>query len=142
MAVQIPLFFDLIAKEWAEDWFLRSRNEVAINLTGRVLKVRTGNLRDSIGAMSRVTRDGFVIATNVDYGVYWEGTDAGLVDTQTSGIGSNPNVPARSFIREVLERFTDDMKTSLERLYERRLPEMFAGDALGSFIDIEIRLFR
>ena len=43
-----------IAHEWAEDWFLKIRNEVAINLTGRVLGVVTANLRDSIGANSRV----------------------------------------------------------------------------------------
>jgi len=131
--------FDAIAREWSEDWLLRSMNEVRINLTGKVLKVVTANLRDSIGANSRVSRDGFVIGTNVDYGVYWEGTDQGLVDTQTSGIGSDPNVPARSFIREVLERNVDAMKTTLERLYERRLPEAFPRT---NVVDIEVRLFR
>jgi hypothetical protein len=134
--VQGNLFFDLVAKEWAEDWFLRSTNEVKINLTGPVLGVVSANLRDSILPNSRVNSDGFTIGTNVDYGVYWEGTEEGLVDTQRSGLGGNSNVPARSFIREVLERNIADMQVSLSRLYERRLPAMFPDTAVFVRFDL------
>lgn len=63
---------DGAVREWAAEGFITVTNKVKLNLTGKVLKVQSGRLRGSIGAVSRVTKDGFHVGTNVFYGIAWE----------------------------------------------------------------------
>ncbi len=57
---------------WAARGFILITNAVKDNLTGKVLKTRSGRLRDSIGAVSRIQKNGFTVGTNVSYGIGWE----------------------------------------------------------------------
>lgn len=60
-------------KLWAADGFLRVRGDVERNLTGGVLHAkRNGRLFQSLAFVSRILSDGFVIGTNVIYGIAWE----------------------------------------------------------------------
>ena len=57
---------------WANESFLLVLNDVRRNLSGIVLKRRSGRLRDSVPLNSRVYDNGFEIGTNVIYGIAWE----------------------------------------------------------------------
>jgi len=116
--------FDRINSEWATDWFLKNLNQVRIKLTGAVLDVQSGNLRDSVGVVSRVNPDGFTLGTNVDYGVYWEGNEDGIVEARAFG-GSGGRRPARSYLRTTLQENEADMQRDLARRYERGIPNAF-----------------
>lgn len=133
----VRLIDQMVLGPWKRDWLRRSINEIRLNLTGRVLRVRTGNLRDSILPNSRETEDGFAVGTNVDYGIYWEGTPSGLTDMQaferTGGAGRRARGIRRSrpFIRPVIEQFDGKMLTDLEQRLDR-LGESMPG------IEIEV----
>lgn len=57
---------------WKHEGLLIVIAEVTRNLTGRVLKRRTGRLVNSVPANSKVTEKGFTVGTNVPYGAAWE----------------------------------------------------------------------
>ena len=129
-----------VAKQWSAFWFLMNLNGVRLKLTGPVLKVDTGNLRDSIGVVSRLEFDGngFLIGTNVSYGVYWEGTAEGRVATGQAGFGGTGTRAARSFIRSTLEENGRAMELDLERRYNAGLRRAFPDFT----VDMDIRFSR
>jgi len=135
MALEVQAAFDSIVKDWSVDWFLRSLNQIRINLTGQVLNVDLGNLRDSVPLVSRVNKDGFTLGTNVDYGVYWEGTPEGRVNAPGAGFPSAGNKAARAFIRPVLDANEPAMQEDLISRFENQFPAMFPSLA------IDIRVF-
>ncbi len=70
---QVNQGMDRAIRSWSERGLLHVTNEIKENLTGRVLKVRSGRLRDSILPNSRLTaKGGFFVGTNVVYGIAWE----------------------------------------------------------------------
>lgn len=129
-----------VAKAWSAQWFLINLNGARIKLTGVVLNVDTGHLRDSLGVVSRLEFDGngFLIGTNVDYGVYWEGTPEGQVAPQQAGFGGGGNRAARSFIRSTLESNGPAMELDLERRYNAGLRRAFPNFQ----VDMDIRFSR
>jgi hypothetical protein len=129
-----------VAKEWSAFWFLMNLNGARIKLTGGVLNVDTGNLRDSLGLVSRLEFDGngFLIGTNVDYGVYWEGTPEGRVAAGEAGFGGSGTAAARSFIRSTLQENGPEMELDLERRYNAGLRQAFPNFV----IDMDIRFSR
>ncbi len=129
-----------VAKEWSAHWFLINLNGARIKLTGSVLNVDTGHLRDSLGVVSRLAFDGngFLIGTNVDYGVYWEGTAEGRVASGEAGFGGGGNRASRSFIRSTLDENGPTMELDLERRYNAGLRRAFPNFQ----VDFDVRFSR
>lgn len=119
-----------INRAWSAQWFLVNLNQARLKLTGPVLKVDLGNLLGSLGINSRLEPDGFVIGTNVDYGVYWEGTEEGRVASGEAGFGGIGTRPARSFIRSTLMENETPMESDLELRYRIGIPSAFPNQRI------------
>ncbi len=63
---------DAAAKEWAVEAFFLVTNEIKLNVTGRVLHIRTGRLAGDIDQNARILPDGFRVGVRVRYGIGWE----------------------------------------------------------------------
>lgn len=57
---------------WKVNAFFRLKNEIIENLSGKVLRRRTGTLVRSIGAYSRLLPTGLLVGTQQKYGIAWE----------------------------------------------------------------------
>jgi hypothetical protein len=57
---------------WASRGFIIVHGKVKDKLSGEVLKIDTGHLIGSVDQVSRILKGGFVVGTNVVYGVAWE----------------------------------------------------------------------
>ena len=101
------------------------RNEVILNLSGKVLKVRTGRLRGSI-ATSKEVRPGVLrgrIGTNVFYGKTWE-------EDGRPEIG----LPPRPFIKPAIE------KKSIQAFIVRQHEKSFKGSIEGFSMIVQVRV--
>ena len=65
-------FINYAVSMWAAESYIRVVGDVKENLRGKVLRIDTGRLINSIDLVSKVAQDGFVVGTNVHYGIAWE----------------------------------------------------------------------
>ena len=139
---------------WASKAFVLCQNAARLNLRGGVLHVRSSNLITSLDRIGRVLTNGFIIGTNVIYGIGWElGMKAHDIVPKPGRIGlhgrpaalrfsiggailyrrrvSMPAQAARPFLRPAIENNIPVLMNLLNIEIQKSLKKAFPGGPLN-----------
>lgn len=70
--IQVKRPMDRAIATWSQRGYLLVHSSIKENLSGKVLRIDSGRLINSVDLVSRIRTDGFDVGTNVVYGIAWE----------------------------------------------------------------------